>query len=149
MANEPSDAVAKRVRAVRKRRDLTVAQLAGLCRDAGYPALTEQAIYNIENRRAGKRSARVASVDELLALARVLQVPPVHLLVPPTADEEPYNVTPTVIVPARQARQWIRGYELLPGDDRQVYLSEVPPTDFEEMGGMLFPRLPRPTGEEG
>src|SRR5262249_47204698 len=79
------------------------------------------------------------TVDELLALAKALQVSPVHLLVPPAAGDEPYQVTPEVAAPASHVREWVRGYGLLPSDDRQVYLSEVPPDEFEAVAGGLFP----------
>jgi hypothetical protein len=136
-----SDIVAARIRAVRRKRDLTVAGLAEQCAAAGYPELTEHALYSLEGRRSGtRRPARAVTVDELLALAKVLQVAPVHLLVPPAAgDDEPYPVTHEVTAPARQVREWVRGYELLPGDDRQLYLTEVPPGEFEEIAGVMFP----------
>jgi transcriptional regulator with XRE-family HTH domain len=131
--------VAARIRAVRRKRELTVSELAERCATAGFPELTEAALYNLEGRRTGKRPPRPVSVDELLALARVLQVAPVHLLVSPDAEDEPYHVTPGVTAPARQVRYWIRGYELLPDDSRQLYLTEVPPSEFEEIAGVMFP----------
>jgi transcriptional regulator with XRE-family HTH domain len=143
MASEsPSSIVAARIRTVRRKRELTVPDLAKRCADAGSPGLTEAALYNLEGRRTGKRPPRPVTVDELLALAKVLQVAPVHLLVPPNAGEEPYRVTSEVTAPAEQVREWIRGYGLLPGDSDQEYLTEVPPDDFEEMAGVLFPLRP-------
>jgi len=59
--------------------------------------------------------------------------------VPPAAGDDQYQVTPEVTAPASQVREWVRGYGLLPGDDRQIYLSEVPPGEFEEIAGVLFP----------
>ena len=136
----PSDITAARVRKVRAKRGLTVAELAERCAAAGFPELTVQALYNLEGRRSRtRRAARPVTVDELFALAKALQVAPVHLLVPPDTDDEPYSVTPEVTAPALHVRDWVRGYGLLPGDDRQLYLTEVPPGEFEEIAGVLFP----------
>jgi len=112
--------------------------------------LTTQALYKLEGRRnsPAERRPRPVSVDELVALAKALQCNPVHLLVPPDAGGEPCRVTPGVTAPASQVREWIRGYLVLDGDDRQLYLTEVPPDDFEELGGLLFPRRPGSRGEE-
>jgi hypothetical protein len=139
--DSPSDIVAARIRAVRRKRDLTVAELASQCAAAGYPELTAHALYSLEGRRSGtRRPARAVTVDELLAVAKVLQVAPVHLLVPPGAGEDdPYPVTHEITAPAAHVREWVRGYGLLPGDDRQLYLTEVPPGEFEEIAGVLFP----------
>ena len=78
------------------------------------------------------------SVAELLALARVLQVSPVHLIVPPDADT--YQVTAGTrdtagtTVPADLARDWIGGRAVLPGDDMRLYLAELPISEAEEIG---------------
>jgi transcriptional regulator with XRE-family HTH domain len=77
----PSDRVAKRVRALRKEQDLTVAQLAARCGEAGMPQLTAQALYKLETRRAAPSGARrPVTVDELFILARALGVTLGHLL---------------------------------------------------------------------
>jgi hypothetical protein len=49
-------------------------------------------------------------------------------------------------------RDWIRGFALLPGDDPRPSLAEVPPGDYYEQDGVLFPawqRVPRPEGDDG
>jgi hypothetical protein len=135
----PADVVAARIRQVRKRRELEVPELADRCAAEGFPKLTVAALWNLEGRRTGKRPPRAITVDELLVLARALQVAPVHLLVPPAAGDEPYQVTPNVTAPASHVRDWVRGYGLLPGDDRQKYLSEVPADEAEEIAELLFP----------
>src|SRR5690606_40095096 len=74
------------------------------------------------------------SVVQLLALARVLNVAPVHLLIEPEApgpdvDDQaalPYKVTPSEIVPRYQARAWMRGLASLPGTDLRTFFREVP-----------------------
>lgn len=93
------------------------------------------------------------SVSELLALAYVLNVAPVHLLVPPLPaplapldggrdarpEDDPndpndtattYQVTPEVSVPVYRVRQFIRGYRPLPGMDARAFFSEVPAHEF-------------------
>jgi transcriptional regulator with XRE-family HTH domain len=84
MDNEqtPSDKVAARVRSLRKAQDLTVAQLASRCADAGMPQLTAQALYKLETRRAAPSGARrPVTVDELFILARALSVTMGELLI--------------------------------------------------------------------
>ncbi len=118
----PSDVVAARVREVRKRRDLTVAELAARCAAMGAPGLTDQALYRLEQRRPGKLHPRPVTVDELLALAGALNVAPVSLLVPPDDIDEPYSVTATVTEPAADVRGWIRGeLPLGDADPREFY----------------------------
>jgi transcriptional regulator with XRE-family HTH domain len=134
MANEwrPSDVVAARVRQVRKRRNLTTAQLAERCAALGAPDLTTQALYKLEGQRdVASRRPRPVSVDELLVLAAALNVAPVHLLVPTDDFDESYRLTAEVGVSASSARAWIRGVlPLLPGDDGREYWSEVPQGEF-------------------
>jgi hypothetical protein len=101
----------------------------------------------------GRRQS--VSVEELLALAAVLDVSPLHLLVPPYPsplwgegyesrspddpnvpnDNEPYQVTPATAVPCYRVRQWVRAYEPLPGGDMLHFLQSMPgherPSDEE------------------
>ena len=74
-----SDQVAKRVRELRKARGMTTADLAEGCAAAGMPRLTAQVLYKLEGQRA-KRTPRPVTVDELLVLARALDVPLSELL---------------------------------------------------------------------
>jgi transcriptional regulator with XRE-family HTH domain len=75
----PSDQVARRVRELRADRGLTVAELAARCAEEGMPRLTAQVLYKLEGQRS-KRTPRPVSVDELLILARALDVPVSELL---------------------------------------------------------------------
>src|SRR5690242_15845908 len=115
MANEQSasDVVAARVREVRGKRNMTVAELAARCAELGAPDLTAQALYKLEQRRPGKLRPRPVTVDELLALAGALNVAPVHLLVPVDDGDQPYQVTATVTAERSRVRAWIRGHALL------------------------------------
>jgi transcriptional regulator with XRE-family HTH domain len=97
----------------------------------------------------GRRKS--VSVEELLALAAVLNVSPLHLLVPPYPsplwggegdrasdvsrspddpnipnDNAPYQVTPATAVPCYQVRQWVRAYEPLPGGDFVDFMQTMP-----------------------
>jgi transcriptional regulator with XRE-family HTH domain len=140
MANKqtPSDVVAARVRQVRNKRGMTVADLAARCAGLGAPQLTAQALYKLEGQReSATRRPRPVTVDELLALAVALNVAPVHLLVPPDDYETPYRVTATVTEANHRVRGWARGLfplRRLPrvGDQRDFY-TEVPPEEFEAM----------------
>jgi transcriptional regulator with XRE-family HTH domain len=131
-----SDIVAARVRQVRKRRDWSPADLAARCAELGAADLTENVIENIESRsaRASKRP-RPVTVDELLVLSLALNVAPLHLLVPPDDDSEPYPVTATVTKSRADVRRWARGLGLLARlprvGDARLFWSEVPESEFE------------------
>jgi transcriptional regulator with XRE-family HTH domain len=79
-----SDIAGRRIREARKRRGWTVRDLAGKCAEAGVPRITAPVITNLETRR---RAGREVSAEELVALAWVLEVPPVQLLSPLDGDE--------------------------------------------------------------
>ena len=74
-----SDIAARRVREARLKRGWRVKDLAAACAKAGVPHLTAPVITNLESRR---RPGREITAEELLALAWVLEVPPVQLLSP-------------------------------------------------------------------
>ncbi len=123
----PSDVVGDRVRQLRKKWGMTVEQLAQRCAEEGMLELTEQALYNIEaGRRSGqgrrRGNRRAVTVDELCALARVLDVAPVHLLALP--DETVQQVTRRTAVAAPEVFLWARGDRPLAGQDETRYLTE-------------------------
>lgn len=118
-----SELIAARIRALRQDRGMSVEQLADRCRDAGMPGLTAQTIYKLEKPPPG-RPPRPVAVDELLVLAAVLDIAPVHLVV--GLDDEQVPVTPSCPVSAYSARQWIRGVAPIPGGDRNRYEANVP-----------------------
>ncbi|MFI7452336.1 helix-turn-helix domain-containing protein [Nonomuraea sp. NPDC049714] len=136
----PTEAIAKRLRALRVRRGWSARELGDRCAAVGMATLDRTAITNIEIGRRQK-----VSVDELLVLAFVLDVAPLHLLVPVDAtigDLDPkaeapdrpvlYKITPErfAIGPAA-AREWVRGNFALPYTDTRIYFSEVPPEEWE------------------
>jgi hypothetical protein len=141
MANREtvSDQIASRIRELRwQRGEMTVADLAAKCDAAGMPSLTTQALYRLEQRGNPGRPARPVSVDELLVLAYVLDVAPMVLLAG-NSDDKATPVTPKISVPALVARNWITGFQILPGTDEEKYVRSLPVgyqagymTDFDQ-----------------
>lgn len=126
-APTPSDLIAQRIRELRKARGMTVTELAERCQAAGASRLTAQALYKLEGQR-DKRSPRPVSVDELLTLAYVLDIAPVHLIAG-LDDDAVLPVSPDWAVSAPGAREWIRGLAPLADSDRQRYEANVPPSE--------------------
>src|SRR5512132_1898192 len=118
-AARPVEHLAQRVRELRRRRGLSAAQLAERLRQVGLD-WDRSIVANLEN---GRRAS--LDVAELLALALVLDVAPVHLLIP-LDDDQPYRVTPTRVEPAGRTRDWVRGADVLDGIDQRTYFAEVP-----------------------
>jgi transcriptional regulator with XRE-family HTH domain len=120
----PTQAVAKRVREVRERRRMTAAKLAAEMTRVGI-GWDRNTVTKLET---GRRAN--VSVAELLALASVLDVAPVHLLVPFDDDGQPYQVTPTQVEAAGFVRDWIRGDWYLEDTDLRNFFSELPDHEF-------------------
>src|SRR5688572_18323533 len=94
--------VAKQVRRWREERNWTAVKLAEEMQGVGLTGWDRFTVRNLEQHRR-----KSVSVDELLALAYVLNVPPVSLVIPPeVADGDQFEVTPTVTAPAGQVREW-------------------------------------------
>jgi transcriptional regulator with XRE-family HTH domain len=125
----PVEVVARRMRELRRRRELSAAQLAERMREVGIPWKREV----VANLETGRRAS--VGVDELLALAVVLQVAPVHLLVPLEGDE-PYQVTPRRTERSIRVREWIRGTLPLRPEDRRRFYSEIPDNEWELYAGL-------------
>lgn len=106
MANfSASDLAGRRIREIRQRYGWTAKELADRCATHGVPQITATVITNLETRR---RSTRQITVDELLVLADVLEVPPVELIAPLGAGEQ-LEVTPQFHMGALTAIAWIAG----------------------------------------
>jgi transcriptional regulator with XRE-family HTH domain len=114
----PTETVARRMRKLRKARGLTAAQLAERMAKVGVP-WKSGVVAKLE-----KGYREDVSVAELLALAYVLDVAPVHLLIP--TEEVAYQVTPGTVVGSGQARAWVRGFAGLPDTDPRFLYAEVP-----------------------
>ena len=98
-----SDVAGLRIREARKAKGWLVRDLAGHCAKAGIPRITATIITNLETRR---RASREITVDELLAIACVLDVPPLQLVSPLGADER-LEITPGVKKDMLEASGWI------------------------------------------
>jgi transcriptional regulator with XRE-family HTH domain len=106
MANlKASELAGLRIRQARQQRDWTAKELADQCAAAGAPQITPTVITNLETRR---RKTREITLDEVLVLAHVLDVPPLQLMVPQNADEE-LEVIPGGRLDALAAADWIVG----------------------------------------
>lgn len=130
-----------RMRELRRKRDWTAQRLADEMVRVGLPWKREI----VANLETGRRTN--ITVEELLGLAYVLSVAPVHLLVPPlpsrmwgeAAPNDPNDtdtelqVTPALSVPLYRVRQFIRGARPLPGVDARLFYTEVPPHEFQEL----------------
>jgi transcriptional regulator with XRE-family HTH domain len=79
-----SDIAALRIREARTKHGWRVKDLAERCRKAGAGKLTAAVITNLETRR---RPGREITLEELLALALVLEVPPLQLMSPLNGGE--------------------------------------------------------------
>ena len=130
-----SEVVAEQVRKFRKERGWSARELAERCARAGMPAVDRAVIANLETKRR-----KSVSVDEVMMFAFVLDVAPIHLLVPDedeTTEDDGTEVSRTVRVTAEVApsptdtRSWIRGLRPLPGTDFRRYWSQVPAAEFE------------------
>jgi transcriptional regulator with XRE-family HTH domain len=78
----PSDTVARRVKELRKRRGWSARRLAEACWTTDSPQISESVIANIETGRRDEhgRRRRDVTIDELVAFARALDIPLIHLL---------------------------------------------------------------------
>ncbi|MFF5230222.1 helix-turn-helix domain-containing protein [Dactylosporangium sp. NPDC000521] len=113
------EVVRERLKELRKRRKLNPTRTAELYDD---PAMSATVLMNIE---AGRRQT-ATTVDELIRLAYVLDVPPEALLV---AASGPVQVAPGVVVDPARFLRWMRGQEALEGTDGHHYAAvaaEIP-----------------------
>lgn len=77
----PSDVVGEQLRSLRKSRRMLAKDLAARCKEVGYPELTVNNLYSIENgRRKNGIRTRHVTIDELLALGRAFEVSPLAFL---------------------------------------------------------------------
>ncbi|MFF7854109.1 helix-turn-helix domain-containing protein [Streptomyces sp. NPDC007904] len=131
----PTEAIARRVTALRQRKGLTRQQLGEAMAERG----VEWNRFTVSSLENGKRQN--VTVVELLALARVLDVAPVHLFVP-LEDDQPYRVTPKETLPAHRIRPWVRGIAPLPGMDSRIFSTEVPLAELRAWSGEERPVPP-------
>lgn len=134
---KPNQVIAARVRELRRARGWTADQLAEQMKAAGF-SWSRIVVTKLET---GRRPA--VSVEEFLALAYVLDVAPVHLLVPPNTLDARYQVTPDgVEADPDEVRAWIRGQRPIGLVSPRRYFAEVPDVEW------VPPKPPRP-GTDG
>ncbi|GAA2738929.1 helix-turn-helix transcriptional regulator [Actinocorallia aurantiaca] len=104
----PSDVAALRFRELRKRRDLTVQQVVDALRDLGMTELTTSVITNLELGRRDGSGRRRMTLEELIALAYVLDVPPLELLAP-LGQDVTVTILPGLEVGPYELRNWLTG----------------------------------------
>jgi transcriptional regulator with XRE-family HTH domain len=110
--------IARRVKELRKRQGITAQRLGDLLQEQGL----RWDRFTVANLESGKRQS--VTLTEWLALARVLDVSPLHLLVP--LGEVEFDILPEETVTASGARAWLRGTDPLPGTDERIFRTEVP-----------------------
>lgn len=140
MDNRPSNVIRRRLRELRGTRRLTRGQLSERLEAIGYPieALT---LARIE----GGRTKRL-SVDDVFALAYALNVSPLFLALPYGGETRDYegqtvwlsNETVEVATQVQpispdQLRDWLRGAEPLPGQNRADFYRELPPDELSRV----------------
>lgn len=130
-ARRPHEVIASRVRALRKGRGWSAERLAKEMSKVGVP-WERMVVTKLET---GRRKS--ITVEELLALAYVLDVAPVYLLLPVDDERAPYAYTPDRTAEVWQVREWVRGHPYaaapatgLGGVDRRRYLTEVPDVEI-------------------
>jgi transcriptional regulator with XRE-family HTH domain len=115
----PVEAIRTRVREARNRKGMTAQELADRLKGSGVP-WDRGTVTKLET---GHRQN--VTVVELLALARALDVAPIHLLVP-LEDGGNYMATPNEPVKVERARYWIRGIVPLGRTEMRIFRTEVP-----------------------
>jgi transcriptional regulator with XRE-family HTH domain len=120
----PTEVVAARMKALRKKRNLTAAGLAERMKAEGVP--WERIV--VTKLETGRRAS--VSVDELLALAKVLNCPLVMLLTARDDDARDYQITSTVTESMGTVRAWMRGQRPLGDADPGDYFGELPRGEF-------------------
>ena len=120
-----SDGVGQRVADFRRERGMRREDLAQRVAEVtGDPAyLSAPTIGNIETGRPGSDGIRrrTVSVDELLVLAKALDVMPIQLLLP-TEPDESVEIIPSQHVAVFKALRWLKGDDPFPGDEKNPHV---------------------------
>lgn len=134
-SEELTKLVASRVRHYREKRGMSTQKLADACTAAGYE-VSRTVLVNLENAVTSRRRESV-SLSLLLVLARVLDVPPVMLMLPIGSNED-VEILPGVHAGPWAAAEWIAGRSNLAqrwGSDEDVryglHLDATDPAEFE------------------
>jgi len=120
---QPTRVIAERVAAIRRYLGLTQEELAEEMRALGI----EWQRVIVAKLESGRRS--FVKVDELLGLCIVLAISPTDLLVPKDVDDDQdYRIVPNATARATNAREWVRGEDLL-----YIFPYPSPPQDPESL----------------
>jgi transcriptional regulator with XRE-family HTH domain len=120
----PSDVFRARLREVRRFKGWTQQQLASALADVGVD-LGEPAVTRLE------RGARGVSLDDVIAIAAVLGVSPLHMIVP-LENDVTADLAPQLPAPVADARAWFRGQRpLRESDDLPLFYAQTPPDDWD------------------
>ncbi|GAA3828980.1 helix-turn-helix domain-containing protein [Streptomyces chiangmaiensis] len=126
--DDPVATIRARVKELRARKGWSASDLAKRLVKKGI--LWNRSV--VANFESGRRPT--VSVPEWLALARVLDVSPLHLLIQPEGPGEKgdasYNVTSDDAVTRDAARAWVRGMTALPDTDLRIFFSEMPAEEW-------------------
>ncbi|MDP9430886.1 MAG: helix-turn-helix transcriptional regulator [Actinomycetota bacterium] len=114
--------VTQNLRRLREERGVTLSGLSDRMGELGQP-LGMTGLSKIENGRRG------IDLDELVALARALEVPPL-LLVFPLGVQEAVEVLPGANVETWAAAKWFTGEAPFPGTEDEVCVGSDPPTTY-------------------
>jgi transcriptional regulator with XRE-family HTH domain len=120
-ALRPAEVFGRRVKEAREALNWSQQQLADRLTEIGRK--TDRA--TVTRLEQGKT---LAALDMVIAAAAALHVPPVHLLVP-REDDAAVAITPKLKVDAPDARAWIRGRGLLPGEDLLDWWPHLPESE--------------------
>jgi transcriptional regulator with XRE-family HTH domain len=137
-----SDFVGTRVKEIRQSRGWTAKELADRCAEAGAPEITVAVIANMETGRrdAEGRRRRDVTIDETLALAYALEVPPVFLFIPLNGNER-LRVTSKMEMDAPFAAAWADGDDAA---TRYLFGEMAPRGDEERARWAKWRRAARP-----
>lgn len=119
------DIVARQIRRYRLEKGWSIRELAEACAKSGATQLTQSSLANIERgvKEFAQRKGREVSVDELVALAVVLGVPPLALLLPISDDNKRIGTETVAVTPSLDASWytlagWLRAQWLLSSETK-------------------------------
>lgn len=121
---KPHQLVAERLKQLRKARGWSAQKLADALVAAGVP-WDRSVVAKFEN---GRRAT--LTLEEVYALAYVLEVAPVNLMTATDLGGPPVEVVPGLAVSSEDAREWIRGRKPVGDQDVDTYFSKIAGNDF-------------------
>jgi transcriptional regulator with XRE-family HTH domain len=130
----PSEIFRARLREVRRLKGWRQHHLAAALAEAGVD-MGEPAITRLE------RGLRGVSLDEVIAIAAVLGVSPLHMFVP-LDNNGLLDVAPAITVPVLDARAWARGQRpLRDTDDDRFFYVVTPERDWDAIAPRVAERF--------